>query len=94
MALFFARVELHSATSSDYDTLHTEMARVGFSRQIKDATGVAFELPTGEYAADLAGTASGLAEVIKSAAVKTGRSYYVLVAESAWNSWSGFLKRV
>jgi hypothetical protein len=49
MASFITRVELHSATHSDYETLHSEMGREGFLRTIVSDQGVRYHLPTAEY---------------------------------------------
>ena len=48
MATFAIRVELHGATSDDYERLHALMAAAGFVRTIElgDKT---FHLPPGEY---------------------------------------------
>jgi hypothetical protein len=49
MASYIVRVELHQATSADYETLHTKMDQAGFSRKIKAGDGQVYMLPTAEY---------------------------------------------
>jgi hypothetical protein len=57
MAEFFARVELHNATSSDYDTLHEKMDKAGFYRFVLDpnTANKHMYLPTGSYVSYTAG---------------------------------------
>lgn len=48
MAKYTVRVELHDAEGNDYDKLHEEMKKRGFSRILK-INGVRYHLPTAEY---------------------------------------------
>ncbi|EKW0740513.1 Uncharacterised protein [Citrobacter freundii] len=48
MTSYTVRVELHDAEGSDYDDLHEEMAKQGFSKTIL-LNGVEHDLPTAEY---------------------------------------------
>lgn len=48
MTSYTVRVELHDADGSDYDDLHNEMAKQGFSKTIQ-LDGVEHDLPTAEY---------------------------------------------
>ena len=48
MTSYTVRVELHDAEGSDYDDLHTEMAKQGFTKTIL-LNGVEHDLPTAEY---------------------------------------------
>lgn len=48
MTHYTVRVELHDADSDDYDKLHDEMKKQGFSKRIKIDDDV-WELPTAEY---------------------------------------------
>jgi len=48
MTSFTTRVELHAATTKDYEELHAAMVRGGFSRTIATAEG-RWKLPTAEY---------------------------------------------
>jgi hypothetical protein len=49
MTSYIVRVELHYATSTDYETLHTKMEHAGFSRKIQASNGQWYVLPTAEY---------------------------------------------
>jgi photosystem II stability/assembly factor-like uncharacterized protein len=92
MASFTTRVELHKEQPSDYETLHTEMGKVGFSRLITSDDGVSYRLPTAEY--NLSGSFSR-AEVLEKAkgAVKaTGKDASILVTESSGRTWSNLTK--
>jgi photosystem II stability/assembly factor-like uncharacterized protein len=89
MAQFTTRVELHSASYSDYETLHVSMARRGFSRLITSDDGKTYQLPTAEY--DRSGPLTGLQvlESAKVAAAETGKSFAVIVTESGGRTWHG-----
>jgi len=47
MANYLARVELHKATSEDYETLHEAMRKRGFTRFIVSSEKKKYRLPTG-----------------------------------------------
>ena len=49
MAKFITRVELHGASSSDYEALHGFMAMLNFRRTISADDGCQFILPTATY---------------------------------------------
>ncbi|QNQ19407.1 type V toxin-antitoxin system endoribonuclease antitoxin GhoS [Kosakonia sp. SMBL-WEM22] len=57
MTSYTVRVELHDADGSDYDDLHDEMAKQGFSKTIF-LNGVEHDLPTAEYSLIEKGTTS------------------------------------
>lgn len=48
MTNYTVRVELHDADNDDYENLHEEMKKEGFSKRIKTNDGT-YELPTAEY---------------------------------------------
>lgn len=48
MTNYTVRVELHDAESDDYENLHEEMRKEGFSKRIRTNDGT-YELPTAEY---------------------------------------------
>jgi hypothetical protein len=89
MAKFTTRVELHSATYSDYETLHAAMERRGFSRQIAADDGKTYNLPTAEYNRDGNLTREQVLDSAKDAAAETGKSFAVLVTESKARTWVG-----
>jgi hypothetical protein len=94
MPSFTTRVELHKATRDDYEKLHTEMQKRGFSRTITSDDGIVYHLPTAEYdlegqltceqVRDRAGTAAA------SAVPHLGRA--ILVSQSPSRCWIGLAK--
>jgi hypothetical protein len=92
MATFTVRVELHDATSKDYDKLHNEMEREGFSRTVTADSGTEYWLPSAEY--DRTGnlTRDEVRDSADRAAKKTGKKHAVLVTESEGRCWRGLKK--
>ena len=95
MALFTIRVELHGATSEQYEILHTSMAVHSYKRFVEgiDAAGAKgyWRLPTAEYdyqSADDTETAFTVRDkvLVIANAVKPGA--WVLVTKSADRAWS------
>lgn len=85
MANFTTRVELHSATSTDYDALHLAMQAAGFSRTIVSNDQKVYILPTAEYVCSGQFDRAVVLKVAGEAAAKTGKNYSVLVTEAtAW----------
>jgi hypothetical protein len=82
MSNFTIRVELHSATESDYTTLHEAMKEEGFSRRIKKGDGPSFHLPTAEYSKKGKFTAVAILNRAKKAATTTGKKFGILVTKS------------
>jgi hypothetical protein len=89
MSSFTVRVELHSAIWQDYDTLHQEMGKEGFSRAIRGNDGAVYQLPTAEYVANVNATSSQVLEAAKRAAARTGKAFEVIVAETLNWAWYG-----
>jgi hypothetical protein len=87
MAKFTVRVELHSASYSDYETLHASMERHGFSRFIKADDGKTYHLPTAEYVRSGELTRQQVLDSAKDAAAETGKTFAVLVTESEGRTW-------
>ncbi|NLU94894.1 DUF2622 domain-containing protein [Chitinophaga sp. Ak27] len=89
MAKFTARVELHDGNEDDYETLHDEMEKEGFTRSIFSEN-KEYYLPPAEYNFDSGNaTLDSVLSAAKAAAFKTGRKYAVLVTESAGRKWFG-----
>lgn len=85
---FLTRVELHAATSDNYDTLHSKLAVAGFSRTIKSDQGVSYSLPTAEYYCESALSVAQVMEIAKGCANATGRNSMVISvrrSQAAWN---------
>jgi hypothetical protein len=90
MPSFIARVELHSASYADYESLHIYMQQRGFVRVIKGNDGKAYHLPTGTYvSAGAISSTAGALQATVAAANATGKASSVIVAD--WNSatWQG-----
>lgn len=87
MASFTTRVELHGASSEDYDNLHAAMAQEGFSRFIRSGEGHWYQLPTAEYDRVAEMTAGQVSESAKRAANSTGKKSSVLVSQSSIRAW-------
>jgi hypothetical protein len=92
MAGFTVRVELHNATWSDYEKLHTEMVGQGFKNTIKSDEGTVYELPPAEYNFEGNLTRAQVLERAKTAAGRTNLKYAVLVTESNGRTWHGLSK--
>jgi hypothetical protein len=89
VAYFMIRVELHSATSDDYNTLHAAMEAAGFSRTVPASDGKHYYLPSGMYFLDsYAETAANVRDRADAAATTTGKSHGILVTEGA-STWRG-----
>lgn len=92
MAQFTTRVELHNATYNDYEVLHREMSRRGFSRTIRADGGDVYHLPQAEYDCSAATGKAAVLAAAQAAAAQTGRGASILVTESAGRTWSGLAK--
>jgi hypothetical protein len=88
MATFTTRVELHSATYADYETLHEAMRKKGFSRQIASDNGGTYHLPTAEYSCAGNFARDAVLAAAKDAAATTHKRAAILVTESAGRTWS------
>ena len=86
MTSFTTRVELHGATTKDYDELHAAMVRGGFSRTITNSRG-RWKMPTAEYrlAANL--TAAQVCDKAHAIASAIRRNPWVLVTEGDVSAW-------
>lgn len=89
MSMFMTRVELHSASDSDYEKLHAAMQQQGFSRTIKGGDSILYHLPTAGYYCSVYVTIEEVRTSAKQAASTTGKNYGVLVTESNGFAWFG-----
>jgi glucosamine 6-phosphate synthetase-like amidotransferase/phosphosugar isomerase protein len=82
MTKFTTRVELHSAVSKDYDKLHDEMEKEGFTRTWETDDGTVYHLPTAEY--DYRGneTKKEVLDLAIKASKRVKPSFEVFVTES------------
>jgi hypothetical protein len=87
MPAFTTRIELHDATSANYEKLHEEMEARGFSREIKGRDGTWKQLPTAEY--NLTGdfTRSDVLDKADAAIAAIRKTGMTLVTESAGRTW-------
>jgi hypothetical protein len=84
MANYVARIELHSATYDDYETLHAAAQRRGFSRTIVAHDGKKYQLPTGTYVAEnTSATLEQAYEAARAAAAETRKAFWTVVADWA-----------
>lgn len=93
MPNFAARVELHSATYNDYETLHVAMAQRGYARTIVGDDKATYQLPTATYVA--VNSSAPLAQALnaaKAAADSTGRTSSIIVFEYIPAQWIGLPK--
>lgn len=82
MANFTTRVELHNAKwPEDYEQLHKEMAKEGFSRTIASSDGTVYNLPTAEYNRISDKTLDDIFKSATKAATATGKSFWLLITE-------------
>ncbi|WP_267388644.1 hypothetical protein [Sphingomonas sp. GC_Shp_3] len=92
MASYTVRVELHGASSSDYETLHTIMEAYNYHRKVKgvDRSGVAgtWVLPTGEYIIDTENAALEVRDTAKLLADAVKPGAWVLVTQAANRVWT------
>ena len=92
MAKFTIRVELHGANSEDYENLHSQMEKQGFSRTITADNGTEYYLPTAEYNIEVLLTQQEVLDLAKIAANRTKKSFAALVTESNGRVWYGLDK--
>jgi hypothetical protein len=86
---YVTRIELHDAQWSDYERLHTAMARAGFARKIVGSNGKTYHLPWAEYVMTGNYTAASVRDAAVQAAATTGKSAEVLTSASNDLAWQG-----
>ena len=89
MARYMVRIVLHNAEWSEYDILHEEMRRVGFSREIIATDGARYMLPDAMYRIVSQRDRDDIREMASLCAKKSNRQYEVLVLEYSRSCWSG-----
>ena len=89
MPSYIVRVELHSGTPEDYETLTALMEASGFSGGIRGESGAASRLPTGQYVGTGEVTAAQASQIAQGAALKTKRGYAVFVSDFTTAAWFG-----
>lgn len=94
MSTYTVRVELHSSQyNPDFETLHREMNKEGFSKLIVADGGKTYHLPRGEYNISTSKNRSQVLEAAKRAMQATGESGEILVTESSGRSWHGLSEK-
>ena len=90
MASFTTRVQLNGRpTADDFERLHRQMRRRGFSRFINGSDGKTYRLPHGEYNRQGSMTRDTVREDAKAAAASISSDYEVLVSEATARTWHG-----
>lgn len=91
MPMYLTRVELHSASFSDYQNLHVHMTAAGFTTTIVNMNGVSYRLPPAEYlmSSSVNFTAAQVRDMAQAAASATGRANAVVVAKTEDIAWGG-----
>ncbi len=92
MAKFTTRIELHGASRSDYDELHSAMENEDFTRTITSSSGTVYDMPWAEYNYDGNRSLQQVSDAGKRAASTTGYKFAILVTESAGRKWDGLDK--
>jgi len=85
--MFTTRIELHKANDSDYEKLHSEMEKEGFSRKIRGDDGIIYNLPTAEYNKEGSYTIQTIYAQAERAANKTGKAFYMFISEATKRVW-------
>lgn len=88
MANAIARVELHSASYADYETLHAAMEAEGFQRKVLASDGIWYHLPTGTYVHHSVTSSADGSQRATRAASRTGRASSIFVGgwDGNWTS--------
>jgi len=89
MPAFITRIELHSGTADDYQTLNTAMETTGFSRAIQANDGSALLLPTGQYVGNGEVAATEVLQLAQRAALSTKKGFAVFVSDVNNAAWFG-----
>ena len=90
MASFTTRVQLNGRpTADDFEKLHKQMRRRGFSRFIEASDGKTYRLPHGEYNREESVTRDTVREDAKAAAAAVSNDFEVLVSEATARTWYG-----
>lgn len=94
MSTYTTRVELHSNQyNPDFEILHREMNKEGFSKLITAEGGKVYYLPRGEYNISTNKDRSQVLEAAKRAVKGTGESGEILVTESSGRTWHGLSEK-
>jgi hypothetical protein len=88
MPNFITRIELHGASTNDYERLHAAMAVEKFHRVILDDQGKRYQLPTAEYFSHGETlTVETVRDLADRAAAKIAKPYWVLVSQYERAAW-------
>lgn len=94
MSTYTVRVELHSNQyNPDFEILHREMNKEGFSKVITSDSGKTYYLPRGEYTISTSKNRSQVLNITRRAVQATGESGEILVTESSGRSWHGLSEK-
>ncbi len=87
--LMILRVELHGATATSYQNLHTAMQVSGFKLTITANDGRVYKLPTAMYSFNGNSTREQILDHAATAAAVTGLRAAIIVIESGGSNWIG-----
>jgi hypothetical protein len=82
MPWYITRVELHYANADDYEALHVQMEREGFSRTVRTTDGRRFHLPPAEYFRDTDLDINQVRDSAQRAASRVKQLFAVFVART------------
>ena len=81
MTDFLTRVELHGATAADYEVLDQAMTAANFSKTIRSARGLIYNMPSATYFSQAFNmSAAEVRNLAIAAAQRTGLRYDVITA--------------
>ena len=81
MTDYLTRVALQGGTPADYDTLDRAMAAANFSKTIRSARGLTYNMPSGTYHSQAANlSAANVRDLAVAAARQTGKRYDIVTS--------------
>ena len=81
MTDFVTRVELHGATTADYETLDQAMIAANFSKTIQSTRGLIYNMPAATYFSQAFNLSAGeVRNLAVAAARRTGLRYDIITA--------------
>ena len=91
MPAYIARIELHSGTPEDYQTLNEAMESLGFGRGVRSDDGTAVQLPTGQFVGNGEISAAEVSQIAQGAALKTKKGFAIFVSDVTTAAWFGLV---
>lgn len=88
MAIFYARIELHDAEWSDYEVLHEQMRKQGFTQTVTSTDGTVYQLPPATYRIEVGLNKEDVLARAKVAASALNKNRGILVIQSSGAQFS------